>query len=217
MGVVTGDTVRFLERLAVVRLHQIRVLRVVAVQAKRRWVLFQMLDKLEIARGAGLVDHMAGVAAGVQGRVAAALLRRVLADGVAFQAEILLRPAGQRLQQLIGIVAGMGVVALEAIADGGLVDGSFDVRGILIGMAGEAQGGGSGGDELDPRHILAYPDFVTACAAQGYRRMDVFPFGLIRVALQALGRIRVLVERNRVHVGKYRCAREEEEDQEDKG
>jgi hypothetical protein len=43
---------------------------------------------------------------------------------------------------------------------------------------------------------------VAAHAAHGHRRVDRFALGLIRVALQAFGSVRVLIEGNRVRSGK---------------
>ena len=115
-----------------------------------------------------------------------------------------------RLQQLVLVVAGVRVVALHAIANRRSVNDTFNVGSILIGVAGEAKRVRRGRDQLDPRYIFIYPDFVAAQAAHRNRRVNRFPFGLVFMALQALLGVGVLVERNRVGRGEGRCRSDED-------
>ena len=152
------------ERLALVRLDQARVLRIVAVEAQRRSRLGQVIVELDLALLAGLVGDVAGVAAHVQRRVPAAFLGNVQSLVVAGQAEIFVGAARSRLQQLVLVVRLVRVVALEAIAHRRRMDRAFEVGGVLVGVAGEAKRVRGGGDQLHAGDIFVHPDFVAACA-----------------------------------------------------
>ena len=74
--------------------------------------------------------------------------------------------------------------------------------GILVGMAGEAESVGRGGRQLDPRDIFVHADFVAAQASSRNGGVNCLPFAFIFVALQALRRVDIFVERNRVGLGR---------------
>ena len=198
--IVALHAIRGGKRLILVRLLQIGALRVVAIDAQRRWRLGQVIIKLDLARFAGLVRDVARLAAHIQGHVPAALRRRVQSNSVAREAKIFFLVARAGLNQLKFVIALMRIVTLQTVALGGIVDRALDVCRILVGVAGEAQRGCRGGDQLDARHILINTDFVAAGAARGYRGVDVLPFGFIRVAFQAGCRVGVLLKWNRVNV-----------------
>ena len=89
-----------------------RIFGIVAVQAKRRRRFGQVIVEFRVARVAGLVGHVAGVAAHVERRVTAAVLRDIDADVMAGQAKVLVLGCSRgRLQQLVlivGLCAGRG-------------------------------------------------------------------------------------------------------------
>ncbi len=96
--VVAGDTVGLFERLILVRFGQLRVLRIVTIQAQRWTRLLQMLCEFTVAARTGLMSFVARIAAHVQRHVATSFFWRVRSDGVAAQAEIFLLWACSRLQ-----------------------------------------------------------------------------------------------------------------------
>ena len=69
----------------------------------------------------------------------AALLRHVQSRLVATQAEVFFCLARQRLQQLILVVAGVRIVAGQAVAHRGRMHRPLDVGRLLVRMAGEAE------------------------------------------------------------------------------
>jgi hypothetical protein len=89
----------------------------------------------------------------------------------------------------------------QAVANRRLVHVSFDLRRILVGMASQAQLRRGCRRQLDPGHIFIYADFMAAQAAGLHGGMHRLAFGLIVVALQAGGRIRVFIQRNRMYFG----------------
>jgi len=56
-------------------------------------------------------------------------------------------------------------------------------------MAGEANRGGRGGDQLDARDIFIDPDFMAGHAARLHGGMNGLSLGLVLVALEALGSV----------------------------
>src|SRR5579863_732639 len=83
MGVVALQAICCGERLILMRLLQTGVLRIVTIQAKCWSGLGEMEQVLLRRFGAGLVGDMAGVAAHIEGRMSAALLRYVQSSLVA--------------------------------------------------------------------------------------------------------------------------------------
>ena len=127
------------ERLILVRFLQRRILNIVTVHAQGGYSLGQMKVVLLRQIGTGLVRHMAGVAAHVESRVTAALLWNVLALIVAGETEVFLFSADCRFQQLILVVAGVRVVAGEAVANRWLVNRTLNLCRVFFGVAAEAE------------------------------------------------------------------------------
>src|SRR3974390_3164149 len=94
----------------------------------------------------------------------------------------------------------MWVVALHAIAHRGLVNLSLDFGGVFICVASQTEPVRSGGDQLHPGDITVYTHFVATRAAGGNRGVNGLPFRLVAVALQALRRVRILLQRYRVNI-----------------
>lgn len=199
--IVALNAVRIRKRLVGVCLLQRGILRVVTIEAKTRSRLGQMEVEFLLSLFAGLVGRMAGLAAHVERRMAAALLGNVDPDVVATQAEVFFLTSRGRLQKLILVVARVRIVTLHAITHCGTVHGALDVGRILIRMAGQAQARRRGRDQLDPRDVFVNANLVTAGAAHRDRRVNGLAFALFRVAFQALGGICVFVEWDRVRTG----------------
>ena len=156
---------------------------------------------------------VAGIAAHIQRHVPAASRRDIHSDGMAGQAEILFGACStgcfEKLELVVGLVR---VVALEAVPDRGLVYCPLDAGGVLVGMAGEAERRRRGGGQLDPGHVLVYPDFVATHAARRDRRVHVLPLGFVAVALDALRGVRVFVQGHRMNIGKQWCRQQQAKD-----
>lgn len=189
MRVMAGQAIRLVKGLILVRLLQLCALGIVAVEAECRGGLRQMEIKLGLPHFAGLVGGVASVATHVEGRVPAALCRNIQAGLVAAQAEVLFLVAGDWLQQLILIIRGVGVVALEAVPNRWTVHRTFDICRFLVGVAGQAQTIRGRGDQLHPSYIFIGSDFMTTGATHRDRRMDRLTFRLVLVAGNAGGRI----------------------------
>ena len=71
-------------------------------------------------------------------------------------------------------------------------------------MAGEAKSIRRGGDQLHARDILIHSDFMTICASSGNRCVHVLSVCFVRMALQALRRTHILVQRHGMDVSKGR-------------
>src|SRR5579872_7453122 len=82
------------ERLVVMRLLELFVVGVVAIEAERRARLGQVELVVLSCFRSGLVGHMAGIAAHVEGGVTASLLRYMQSSLVALAAEIFFFAAG---------------------------------------------------------------------------------------------------------------------------
>src|SRR5579863_4571107 len=98
----------------------------------------------------------------------------------------------------------MRIVAGQAIANGGRVNASFNLRGIFVAMASEAELVGSGGDQLDVSDIPVDPNLVATQATHRDCGMDRLAFGLILMASQTGCRIGFRIERYRML--RSRCA-----------
>jgi len=189
------------EGLALVRFLQVSIFGVVAVEAERRGGLGEMEAIFLGWLRTGFVGGVAGVAAHIERGVAAAFFRDIGAGLVALEAEIFLFAAGSRLEELIFVVRDVRVMAGEAVADRGRMNGAFDVRGGLVGMAGEAERGRRGGDELDAGYILIDADLMATETAGGHGGMHGLALGFVFVAFKALGGVGLGVERNRMDRG----------------
>jgi hypothetical protein len=198
MGNVTAQAIRRLEWLVLMRLLQVGAFYVVAIDAKRWDRLGEMIVELKLAHLARLVRRMASFAAHVEGRMPAALLRNVNADLVATQAKIFfLIPRGW-LQQLILIVRGVRIMALHAVAHRRGMNRAFYICGILIGVAGQTESMGRGRDQLYASDIFRSPNLMATRAAHGDRGMNRLAFGLVFMAGDASGGIRLRVKWNRM-------------------
>ncbi len=202
MRVVTGQTIRRAEGLILMRLLQPGVLYVMTVEAKRRNRLGQMKTVVEGQLGARLVRDMAGVAAHVERGVTASLLWNIHALVVAGEAEIVFLVARHRLQQLELVVGGMRIVAGQAIAHSGLVDRALDLGRILVCVTSQAELVRNGCGQLNASDIFINANFVAAQATSRDRRVNCLSFALVLVALQALRRVDIFVERNRMRLGR---------------
>src|SRR5690349_14002791 len=87
MGIMALNAVGSAERLPLVRLEQVRVFRVMAVDAECRNGFGQVIVEFLFATLAHLVRHVTGVAAHVERRVPAATGWHVQSLGVARQAK----------------------------------------------------------------------------------------------------------------------------------
>jgi hypothetical protein len=96
--IVALNAVRACERLVLMSLLQVCVLRVMAIEAERRRRLGQVKIEFRFASLAGLVGQMASLTAHVQRGVAATLFWNIQAGLVAAQAKILFVGAGSCLQ-----------------------------------------------------------------------------------------------------------------------
>jgi len=78
-------------------------------------------------------------------------------------------------------------------------------------MTTEAQRLRCGRDQLNAGHIPVDPNLVAAQATGRDRRVDRLPFAFVFVALEALGRIHVLFERNWVSLRQAEADRADQE------
>jgi len=131
--------------------------------------------------------------------MAATLCRNVQSLGMAVEADVLAFVSRLRFQQLVFIVGGVRVMALDAIANRRRMNGSFEGRSIFVRMTGQAESLRCRGRELYARYVFVGANFVTRQTSSRDRRMHRFAFGLICVALKALGAIDFRIERHRVH------------------
>ena len=172
-----------------------------AVDAQRRNVFLQVRREFDLAAVAILVRRVAGVAAHVERCVAAAVFGNIYADLVAGEAEILIvRRAAGWLQQLVRIVRLMRIVALDAIPNCRRMHRLCRVHLFFV-VAAEAKRLGGGGLHLHPGDVAIDPNFVAAQASHRDRRVNRLTFGFIFVALEALRRVDILVERHWMSFG----------------
>ena len=134
--IVALNTIGRLKRLAMMRLHQLFVLQVMAVNAECGSVFGHVIGKLTLMGIPGLMNDVARVAATVQRRVAAAPLGYVDANVMASEAEVLRLVTGHRLQKQRWIVRLVRVVALQAIPRVGRMNETRDVGRVLVFVAG---------------------------------------------------------------------------------
>ena len=99
---------------------------------------------------------------------------------------------------MVLVVRAMWIVALQTIADGGIVDTSFDINGIFITMALDAKFDWGYCLELYPGDIIGDPDFMATQAAGCDCRMDVLPLRFIFMTLQTLAPVHILFQRGRM-------------------
>ena len=118
MRIVATGAVRRREGLIVMRFLQGRILDVVTIDADSGSALGQMKIKLGLAGFSRLMGCVAGVASHVEGGMAAALFGDVQSLSMAIQAEILSFISRFSFQQLVLVVAGVRIVALDAVANG---------------------------------------------------------------------------------------------------
>ena len=111
-------------------------------------------------------------------------------------AEVLFFSTGHGFEELILVVAGVGIVTGKAVADRGRVNGSLDVGCFLIGVTGETESIRSGRDQLDARDIFIDPDLMAAQTSGRHGGMNGLALVLVLVALKALGGIGVLLQRD---------------------
>lgn len=142
----------------------------------------------------------------------AAFFRNVNPNLVAAEAKVFLLISGGRLQQLELIIGGMWVVALHTVPHSRGMNRPFYVRGIFVGVAGEAERLGSGGDQLDSGDVFDSSNFMTAGAAHRDRGMHRLCFGFIFMAGQASRWIGLRIQGDRMLRG--RCVPGKTEDHE---
>ena len=186
MGIVTLHAIGGAERLSLVRLDQVFVFGVMAIEAQRRACLGEVIVELFLAALARLVGDVTGLAAHVERCVAAALVGNIESLRVATEAEVLALVAGGGLEKLKLVVRLMRVVTLEAIANCRRMDLAFEIGGIVIGMAGETERLRRAGDQLDARDIFIYADLVATGAAGGDGGMDELALRFVLVTLGTL-------------------------------
>ena len=97
----------------------------------------------------------------------------------------------------------MRIMTLHAIPDRWRMHGLGGIELFLV-MAAQAQRLRGRSRQLDSRDVFGDAHFVAAQASGRDRRMHGFAFALIFVALQALRRIDILVQRNRVRLRENR-------------
>ena len=124
------------------RLLQIGILRIVAIQAKRGGGLGQDGTGSPWSARAGLMSDMARVAAHIERRMTAALFGHVHPGLVAVEAEVLFFPP-KWVSEVVLVVDWMRIVARKAVAHCRRMHRPLDVGGILVLMAGEAEATGS--------------------------------------------------------------------------
>lgn len=197
--IMTAQAIGCAERLIMVRLLQGGVFRVMTVHAQRRGRFGEVELVLGRPVGAGFMCCVTGVAAQVEGSMAAAFFRNIRALRVAAETEIVFLLAGSRLQQLILVGGSVRIMASQAIPNGWPVDVSLDLRGILVAVAVEAKLVRSSRDQQYPRDLFVDPDLMTTQTAGGNGGMDSLPLGLVFVALEALGAVDFGIKWNRVN------------------
>jgi len=200
--VVAGQAIRFVERLALVRLLQVGTLGIVAIKTERGRRFGQMEIELNLPDFAGLVGDVAGIAAHVQCGMAAAVLPGILrALVVAGEAEIIFFIPRGRLQQLKLVAGSMRFVASQALANRRLVHVPLDLGGVLVAMAIQADFVGDNRDEFHAGDVPVDPDFMAAQTAYGNCGVDRLAFRFVLVALEALGAVGLRIEPNGMNGG----------------
>ena len=200
--IVTAHAVGLRERLVLVRFLQVGALYVVTIDAQRRRSFGQMKVELHLAGLARFVGGVAGVAAHVEGGVAAALLRDVDADLVAAQAEILLLVSRLGLQQLILVVRGVRIVTLQAVANGRGMNRASSLVEMSAAFlsAWQVRQSATGVVVISFTRVMSAidPNLVAGGASHGDCGVNRLALGLVLVARQAGGGIRLRIERDRM-------------------
>ena len=119
------------------RLYQVVSVDIVAIDAKRRNRLGQVIVEFHVASLARLMHVVAGGAAHIERRMTAAILGNVQALGVALRQRFWSFIALGELQQLKLVVRLVRIVTLDAVAHRGRMNCALHVRGIFIGVTGE--------------------------------------------------------------------------------
>src|SRR5215467_949147 len=144
------------------------------------------------------MNRVASVATHVERGVAAALVGCIQSRLMAAEAEILFLVSRRRLAQLVLVVGGVRIVALQAIAHCRRMHASGDLGGVFVGVAGKAKLVGSRRDQLDVREVVVGADLVATGASHGDGGMHGFAFRLVLVTLGADRGVSFGIERNRV-------------------
>ncbi len=137
MGIVAAEAIGFFKGLVLMGLFQCCIFWIVAVEAESGSRFGQMEIKLGLPNLTRLMRGVASVATAIQGSVTASVLSQILgADVMAGEAEVVFLIPRGGFEQLIGVVRLMRVMAFETVANRGGVHMAFDLRGVLIGVAG---------------------------------------------------------------------------------
>jgi hypothetical protein len=145
---------------------------------------------------------VASFATHIEGGVTAALLRDVQSLSVTIEAEILALIAGRGLQKLIFVVRLVRAVTLDAIADGGRMNGSLDGGRVHVGMTRDAQRLGRSGGQLNAGDVFVHPDFMTASTSGRNGGVNELALGFVLVTLDTRRRIGVWFQRNGMDASK---------------
>lgn len=195
MRIVTSQAIGRAKRLAIVRLDELSVFHIVTVDAECGSRLRQMEVKLHLSGLTGLMRDVAGVATHVERGVTAAALGDIDTRLMARQAKVFIFIyARGRLQQVVLVVRRMRIVAFQAVAYRWTVNFTFDFSGVFVGVAGNAEGLGGGGDQFRAGDVFIYPDLVTACTSCGDCRVNHFPLRFIFMTFETFGRVDVLIQ-----------------------
>lgn len=163
-----------------------------------------MKSKFAVRTRSRFMIDVASVATRVESQMPAALFRHIDANAMASQTKIALLIAGGGLHQLIFVVGGVRVMALQAVANRWAVNDPLKLCSIFVRVAGEAQTHGRGGHQLYAGNVPVHANLVTDIASEGDCRMDELAFGLALMASGALRGICVLVEGDGVNIRKTR-------------
>ena len=193
--IVALNAIGRLKGLAMVGLHDRRIFHVMTVNAQCRRVFGQVIGEFALRGIACLVNDVAGVAATVERRMAAAALGNMHPDVVTGQAEILRLVARNRLQQQGWVVRLVWVVALQTIASVGRMDPACESEAFL--SAWQVKQRSRGVAVISFTRVMSLftrtswqlrqPPFIVECTD--------FAFGFVRMALDTFRRVDLRVER----------------------
>ena len=142
------------------RFDQLFVFYVVASDAERGHGLGEVKVELLLPFFADFMRGVAGIASHIERGVSAAFLGDVRSLGVAGEAKIVFLIAGSRFEQLKFVVGGMGVVALDAVANRWRMNRTLQRGSVFIGMAGDAKRLRGGGRQLDASNVFVDANLV---------------------------------------------------------
>ncbi len=157
-----------------------------------------MVIELSLSLLACPMRHMAGVTTHVQGSVTAPALGNVLSNVVAGQAKIARLVSRSGFEKLILVFGSVRIMALEAVANGGLMDLALDIRRVLLRMTGEAECLRGGRCQFDTGDVFVYSDLMTSGTSGRNRGMNRLAFRLVLVAFDTFRGIGVLVQGDRM-------------------